>query len=114
MIYPLLDEFQNQIIYLKIENEILKKHGNFFAFSNKEKTKIVEEFKSKFPISYLLKILNLKKSTYYKCKIAIKNNIDKDVSNKDEVIINKDKVDIPEIVDDIDDDKFFDDFFDDE
>ncbi|MBQ1971418.1 MAG: IS3 family transposase [Treponema sp.] len=72
------NEFQNQIIYLKIENEILKKHGNFFAFSNKEKTKIVEEFKSKFPISHLLKILNLKKSTYYKCKIAIKNNIDKD------------------------------------
>ena len=33
---------------------------------------------------------------------------------KEEVIINKNKVDIPEIVEDIDDDKFFDDFFDDE
>ena len=35
-------------------------------------------------------------------------------NKKEKVIINKNKVDIPEIVDDIDDDKFFDDFFDDE
>ena len=72
------NEFQNQIINLKIENEILRKYGNFHTFSNKEKTKIVEEFKSNYPISSILKILNLKKSTYYKCKITIKNNSDKD------------------------------------
>lgn len=73
----------NQIEFLKIENNILKTFGDYRNKTNKEKTIIVENLKTSFKINNILEVLNLKRSTYYKCK---KQKTDKDIYIKNLIL----------------------------
>ncbi len=58
-------EMENKI--LKKANELIKKEmgANFNNLTNKEKTIIVSALKSEYKITELIKVLNIKKSTYF-------------------------------------------------
>ena len=66
-------ELENKI--LKKANEILKKEigADYSLLTNKEKTLVVSALKDEFNIKELLKIINLKRSTYF-YKVKLINN----------------------------------------